>query len=310
MLEPNVHQHLVDELALSIPHKVHRRRSKNVSQNGHGSAPTFGVCRQVANYSGLSYDLEHGTNITAASETVWTEILKSTSRCKTCGNLAFHTRMPTDNVALVGVPSQATTSRPPAGTSFDEANILDQEKALDDIEYSAGNPPDVDMTMPPPLPFDAAHRPTFTPSTPGTSTVASGKRKASGDSGDNMRTVARPPGSTKSASESGKSVKSQRVAIPQAFQDMSKEIHYLTSSFDRATDVMQERATQVASRPVVDPIPVCKQKAIIQLQKEGLEDHEIVEVIKHFQADVAIADSYLVIEKESTRKLFLSTYLK
>jgi len=108
---------------------------------------------------------------------------------------------------------------------------------------------------------------------------------------------------------------------------MSKEIHNLTTSFDRATHVMEERTTQVvslmhehvaqvasrSSRPVVamvDPIPVRKQKAIIQLQKEGLADHETVEIIKHFQADVSIADSYLVIEKESTRKLFLSTYLK
>ena len=125
--------------------------------------------------------------------------------------------------------------------------------------------------------------------------------------------------STKSASGS------QHVV--RAFQDMSKEIHNLTTSFDRATHVMEERTTQVvslmhehvaqvasrSSRPVVamvDPIPVRKQKAIIQLQKEGLADHETVEIIKHFQADVSIADSYLVIEKESTRKLFLSTYLK
>jgi len=223
------------------------------------------------------------------------------------GNLAFYTRTPADNVGLVG-------AQPPAGMSYDEAHISDHEEALVNIECSANNPPDVDITMLPPSAtgFDPMQRPTFTPSTPGTSTIASGKRKAGGgsDSGDNTRTLARPPTSTKSASESGKSVKSPRVAIPQAFQDMSKEIHNLTNSFDRATDVMQERATQIALRPVVDPIPVHKQRAIIQLQKEGLEDHEVVEVIKHFQADVTIADSYLVIEKESTRKLFLSTYLK
>jgi len=61
-----------------------------------------------------------------------------------------------------------------------------------------------------------------------------------------MRSLARPPHSTKSTSESGKSIKSQRVAIPEAFQDMSKEIHNLTNSFDHATDVMDERTTQVA----------------------------------------------------------------
>jgi hypothetical protein len=229
--------------------------------------------------------------------------------------------------ALVGaLPSQATTSQP---TNYDEADAFEQEMVLDNIESGANNPDTIGTMLPPsitePLPrFDPLQRPNFTPSTPGTSTIASGKRKASGDSGDNMRGLARPPHSTKSASESGKSIKSQRVAVPEAFQDMSKEIHYLSSSFDRATDVMHERTTQVvslmheraahvASCPivaVVDPIPVRKQKAIIQLQKEGLADHETVEIIKHFQADVSIADSYLVIEKESIRKLFLSTYLK
>jgi hypothetical protein len=311
----------------------------------------FDVVDRVANYSGLSYSLERGADITVESETVWAEILKVSAAnsplppaatntiqhtpsakhfknkgwphyealkellpSKTRGNLAFYTRMPADNVALVGAPSQATASQPPAGISFGEANIFDQEKALDNIEYGADNPPDVDITMLPPSTIpqavDAAQRPTFTPSTPGTSTIASGKRKAGGGPDDSMRTLARPPGSTKSATESGKSVKSQHVAIPQAFQDMGKEIHNLSNSFDRATDVMQEHATQVASRPMVDPIPVRKHKAISQLQKEGLEDREVVEVIKHFQADVAIADSYLAIEKESIRKLFLSTYLK
>jgi hypothetical protein len=332
---------------------------------------TFSVVDKIASHSGWEYSLESGANITAESETVWTDwisklevsaantplplaatnmiqakaaltakqfknkgwlhydAMKQLLPSKTRGSLAFYTRMPADNVALVRAlpgPSQATTSQP---TNYDEADAFEQEIVLDNIKSGTDNPNTIG-TMPPPsiteplLLFDPLQRPNFTPSTPGTSTIASSKWKASGDSGDNMRSLARPLHSTKSASESGKSIKSQHVAVPEAFQDMSKEIHNLTNSFDHATDVMHERTTQVvslmhkraaqaASRPiaaVVDPIPVRKQKAIIQLQKEGLEDHETVEIIKHFQADVSIADLYLVIEKESTRKLFLSTYLK
>ncbi|KAG1889688.1 uncharacterized protein F5891DRAFT_987277 [Suillus fuscotomentosus] len=299
---------------------------------------TFSVVDSIATYSGWEYSLERGANVTAESEMVWTDYMGSSKApltakkfknkgwphyeamkellpsAKTHGSRAFYTCMPADNAALVGASSHATSSHLPDGMSYDEANILDQEEALNDIESQdvdiAMMPPPSTIMTEPPSPFNPMQRPTFTPSTPGTSTIASGKQKAAGESGDNMRSLARPPGSTKSASESGKSVKSPRVAVPEAFQSMSKEIHNLSTSFDRATDVMHERATQVASRPTVDPIPVRKQKAIIQLQKEGLEDHEIIEIIKHFQADVSIADSYLVIEKESVRKLFLSTYLK
>ena len=324
----------------------------------------FSIVDKLASHSGWEYTLESGANITAESEMVWTDwisklevsatntplplaatnmiqakaaviakqfknkgwlhydAMKQLLPSKTRGSLAFYTRMPPAPVGAL--PSQATTSQL---TNFDEADAFEQEILLENIESGANT---TGTMLPPPTPqrlplFDPLQRPNFTPSTPGTSsTIASGKRKAGGDSDDTMRSLARPPHSTKSASESGKSIKSQRVAIPEAFQDMSKEIHNLTNSFDRATDVMDERTTQVVSlmhkhvaqvdsRPtaaVVDPIPVRKQKAIIQLQKEGLADHETVEIIKHFQADVSIADSYLVIEKESTRKLFLSTYLK
>ncbi|KAG1809523.1 hypothetical protein EV424DRAFT_1542945 [Suillus variegatus] len=318
-----------------------KRKSPMIS--GHSSQPPKSAMKPSENW--LCWErpvcveiLEHGANVTAESETVWTDYMGSSKAPltakklknkgwphyvamkellpsgKTRGSHAFYTRMPADNAALVGAPSHATSSHLPDGISYDEANILNQEEALNDIKLQ-----DVDITMmpppstimtEPPSPFDLMQWPAFTPSTPGTSTIASGKQKAAGESGDNMRSLACPPGSTKSASESGKSVKSPCVAVPEAFQSMSKEIHNLSTSFNCATDVMHEHATQVASHPTVDPITVRKQKAIIQLQKEGLEDHEIVEIIKHFQADVAIADLYLVIEKESIRKLFLLTYLK
>jgi len=54
----------------------------------------------------------------------------------------------------------------------------------------------------------------------------------------------------------------------------------------------------------MDPIPLRKQKAILQVQEEGLEDHEVVAIIEHFQSDVTIADSYLTIKKDSICKLF------
>ncbi|KAG2128015.1 hypothetical protein DEU56DRAFT_915619 [Suillus clintonianus] len=68
--------------------------------------------------------------------------------------------------------------------------------------------------------------------------------------------------------------------------------------------VFQERTPHA-----INPIPLRRQKAIIQLEKEeGLEDHQVVAVIKHFQKDVAIIDSYLAIEKDSICRLFLSDY--
>lgn len=60
----------------------------------------------------------------------------------------------------------------------------------------------------------------------------------------------------------------------------------------------------------VDPIPLRKQRAIVKVQKEDLQDDEILSLINQFQADVKIADSYLAIERDGVRKLFLASYLK
>jgi hypothetical protein len=247
--------------------------------------------------------------------------MKALLPSKARGKSAYHARMG----PAIDDDSDATVN---AGSylSFGEVNTSDQKKILDAIEYNTPNPvpginwqggTDVSMYEPPLAPFDAAMQPPFefnpppsTSSTP-TSSTAAGKRKA--DGGDSARTLARPPNSTKSmgsSSTSGRSVKSQRVTLPEAFQQMSTEIHGLGSSFDRAASALQERNSHVVTHSV-DPIPLRKQKAIIQLQREeGLEDHEVVAAIKHFQNDVAVADSYLAIEKDSIRRLFLSAYLK
>jgi hypothetical protein len=60
----------------------------------------------------------------------------------------------------------------------------------------------------------------------------------------------------------------------------------------------------------MDPVPLHKQKAILQVQEEGLEDHEVVAIIEHFQSDISIADLYLSIKKDSICKRFLIKYSK
>ncbi|KAG2139158.1 uncharacterized protein EDB93DRAFT_1253084 [Suillus bovinus] len=233
---------------------------------------TFSVVDPVATYSGWEYSLEYGVNITAESETVWTDYMASSKAplaAKKFKNKGWMHYEAMKKLLPLGLQVKLLLPWTQDSMSYDEANILDQEEALNSIE------------SPPSLPLHQV--PLLLP-------VANEKQ---------METL------------SGKYIKSQCVAVPEAFQSMSKEIHNLSNSFDCATDVMQEHLTQVALHSTSDPIPVCKQKAIIQLQKEGLEDNEIIKIIKHFQADVAITDSYLVIEKESSiQKLFLSTYLQ
>jgi hypothetical protein len=101
--------------------------------------------------------------------------------------------------------------------------------------------------------------------------------------------------------------------MPEAVQQMGTDIQEftkgLTTSFDCATNVLEARTTHNITHSV-DPIPLHKQKAILQVQEEGLEDHEVVAIIEHFQSDVTIADSYLAIKKDSIRKLFLMKYSK
>jgi hypothetical protein len=136
---------------------------------------------------------------------------------------------------------------------------------------------------------------------------AAGKRKAEGD--DNARNLACPSGSTKeAASASGKSIKSSRVTVPEAFQQMGTEIRSLNATFGIAANALQEHTTHTITHSV-DPIPLRRRKAITQLQQEGLEDKDVVAIIKHFTHDISIADSYLAINKDSIRRLFLQDYI-
>jgi hypothetical protein len=101
--------------------------------------------------------------------------------------------------------------------------------------------------------------------------------------------------------------------MPEAVQNVGSEIQVLskglTMSFDHATTTMEERTAHTILHSI-NPIPLCKQKAIKRVQEEEfLEDHEVVAIIEHIHSDVSIADSYLTVRRENLRKLFLMKYI-
>jgi hypothetical protein len=235
---------------------------------------------------------------------------------KAVGQTTFH---PLSQAATTTfASSSSSTSAPHQSVNFDEVNRREQEKGLEDFKNGTGKGLDTLMPPPPPPPppFNGSQQPPFTPSTPGMSmgitqskpvSKAVGKRKAEGD--DNARNLARPSGSTKeAASVSGKSGKSSRVTVPEAFQQMGTEIRGLNATFGIAANALQEHTTHTITHSV-DPIPLRRWKAITQLQQEGLEDKDVVAIIKHFTRDISIADSYLAINKDSIRRLFLQDYI-
>jgi hypothetical protein len=212
--------------------------------------------------------------------------------------------------------------------------MQEQFQALENLENVTSGDQESDIAMmPPPSFFDSTSQPPFVPSTPGvssiwtsavgTSAISKGKHKDTGDHDNSARTLVHPPGSSKSLSQSpsalgqlpsgGRSVKSAHVSMPEAVQQMGTDIQELTkgltTSFDCATNVLEACTTHNITHSM-DPIPLCKQKAILQVQEEGLEDHEVVAIIEHFQSDVTIADPYLMIKKDSIHKLFLMKYSK
>jgi len=68
------------------------------------------------------------------------------------------------------------------------------------------------------------------------------------------------------------------------------------------TSHMQERALLAPSQR--------KREAIIRVQEECLSKTQKLAVIKCFQGDVDIADSYLVLDDDEIRKMFLLDYSK
>ncbi|KAG2071037.1 hypothetical protein BDR04DRAFT_1154844 [Suillus decipiens] len=129
---------------------------------------------------------------------------------------------------------------------------------------------------------------------------------------DSMQTLVCPPSSTKlkaAASAVGQSVKSLCTAVPQVVEQMGTELWEFNTSFNHTTNVLEECTSHTIAH-LVDPIPLCKKKAIIQVQHEGLGVHEVVVVIRNFQNDVAIADTYLVIETDNIWKAYWEPYFK
>jgi hypothetical protein len=91
---------------------------------------------------------------------------------------------------------------------------------------------------------------------------------------------------------------------------MGSKIEDLNSTFKVAANTLQE-CTSYTIMHSVDPIPLCWQKAIAQLlkEKDSFNDNEVVAIIRHFTRDISIADSYLAIDVESIRKLYLQAFL-
>lgn len=79
--------------------------------------------------------------------------------------------------------------------------------------------------------------------------------------------------------------------------------------------VIKGSATTVLNDAVaahaVEPVPSCKQCAIIRVQEEeDLDDYDAVAMINIFQSDVTIADSYNNITRDGIRKIFLAQHLR
>lgn len=242
---------------------------------------------------------------------------------KTSGNNAFFATAMQHPIIPSNSASSAVTGSP---ESFDEVHMSDLGDALDGLEFgvtAAAQSPcassatiansHVEMGPPGPkayAPFDAAHQPPLDPSaftSAPSSTVSSGKRKAIDDS--STVSLVRPPYSTKS----GDSGKSPRLTMPLAIQEMGSNLLGINSTFERAferaTNALEVNTSNTIARSV-DPIPLRRQRAVLQLQNEDLEDSQLLNILNKFQSDIAIVDIYLAIEKPTLRKLFLEQHSK
>ncbi|KAG2115280.1 uncharacterized protein F5147DRAFT_769735 [Suillus discolor] len=302
---------------------------------------TFNIIDRLANYSGLEFRPELGANITDASESVWTELVKSMPQAKQFKNKGW----PHYDVVKELLPSKGrgdvahhATAWPvvPAkdcscSTTMTGTTVVpnfESEKVLDAIKHPNPHVPPVPDEPPSPIRFIPSEQPMlFTgnsrlpEASAASSTLSSsktlGKHRAIADD-DDSRAMGRPPNSTKmvfSSTSTSKSVKSQCHGISDTFDYMSDEIHGPRLSFDNATSAIQEHMSHMhehMSHDVahsVDPVPVCKQRAVVCVQQEeSLTDVQMVAVMMHIQADVAIADMYLSIQKDELRRLYLSQY--
>ncbi|OJA13286.1 hypothetical protein AZE42_10823, partial [Rhizopogon vesiculosus] len=151
--------------------------------------------------------------------------------------------------------------------------------------------------------FRATQQPPLDPSifTSAPPSTASGKRKAIKDD-DSTLTPVCPSCSTKS----GGSGKAPCLMMLLAIQQMGSDMHSLSSTFEHVLTNTYEANTLSSA----DSTPMCRQKAVLQLQKEGLEAHQILNILHKFQSDIAIVDIYLAIKDPAVKELFLNYHSK
>ncbi|KAG1892407.1 hypothetical protein F4604DRAFT_1699267 [Suillus subluteus] len=154
-------------------------------------------------------------------------------------------------------------------------------KALHAVEFGLPMDPAIDQPTPSRLlgPNHPARRPRFDPSD-----------FSSSESKSDDKNIYAPSVSVSA---------SQRAASLHAFEQLGESLKQLISALEYTPETSS-----------FDPIPLRKQRAIVQVQKEDLQDDEILSLINLFQGDVKITDSYLAIERDGVRKLFLASYLK
>jgi hypothetical protein len=148
--------------------------------------------------------------------------------------------------------------------------------------------------------FNAAMQPFVAPliSMPGSSTAV--KHKADRDNSERYRS--HPPHSSKVKSASGSS-KSQCLTLPLALEGLGEK---MVGSIASMSCTLQD----VITAHIMEPVPSCKQHAMLQVQEEkDLYDYDAVVMIGLFQADITIADAYNSITRDGIRKIFLEQHL-
>src|SRR5882757_1156251 len=234
-------------------------------------------------------------------------------------NTFFPTAVQHSNIANNPSNSTSTSAVTGSQSSFDEIHVSNLGSAFEGLECSTmaagqslcassativnsdirmGPAPNADAF------FGATQQPPLDPSifTSAPPSTASGKRKAIEDD-DSAISVVRPSHSTKS----GDSGKSPRLSMPLAIQQMGSNLLGLNSTFEHATNAFEVNTSNTIARSV-DPIPLHRQKAVLQLQDEDLEDHQLLTILNKFQGDIAIVDIYLAIKKPRLRKMFLEQH--
>jgi hypothetical protein len=83
---------------------------------------------------------------------------------------------------------------------------------------------------------------------------------------------------------------------------MHTEVHGLNSTFGRATNAIVAGAS--------NSISACRHKAMVQLEKEDLDDDQLLTILTKFQSNIGLVDVYLALSKESFRKKFLDMHSK